>query len=90
MAVNPLHFLKLKDRYHIFREEHPKFIPYLKMLGEKAAEEGTILEVKAITKDGKEYVSNIRLTANDIETLKMFTKKDSNNTAETGDHTSAL
>ena len=54
MAVNPLHFLKLKDRYHIFREEHPKFIPYLKMLGEKAAEEGTILEVKAITKDGKE------------------------------------
>ena len=74
MAFNPMQLVKLKDRIHLFKEDHPKFIPFVKMLRDKAAMEGTILEVKAILPDGKTYTSNIRLTPNDIETLQMFLK----------------
>ena len=74
MAFNPLQLVKLKERYHILKEDHPKFVPFLCMLREKALEEGTIIEIKAKTKDGQEYVSNIRLTPNDVETFNIFTK----------------
>lgn len=75
MAINPLQLLKLKDRFHIFKEEHPKVVPFLKMLREKALEEGNVLEIRVKTKDGQEYTSNIRLTGNDIETITSLVKE---------------
>jgi len=35
-------------------------------------QEGTIIDIKVTTPDGKTLESNIKLTANDIETAKMM------------------
>ena len=72
MAFNPRAMLKAQERLNIFNREHPKFMPFLEALKQNAVCEGTILEIKAETPAGKHFVSNIRLTANDVETIRMM------------------
>ena len=74
MAINPKTLLKLKERFRIFQQDHPKIVPFFQMLNQKALFEGTVFELKATTPEGEEYAANIKLTANDIETIKMLTK----------------
>ncbi|MBO5520166.1 MAG: hypothetical protein J5973_00645 [Eubacterium sp.] len=74
MAINPMALMKMKERLKIFNQEHPKVGPFFQVLHERAMMEGTILELKATTPDGQEYVSNIRLTPNDVETLRTLIK----------------
>ena len=74
MAINPLALMKMKDRLHLFRQKHPKVGPFFSMLREKAVSEGSVVELKVTTPDGEEYVTNIRLTANDVETIHMLKK----------------
>ncbi len=74
MAINPMALMKMKERMRLFNADHPKVGPFFKVLHEKALTEGTVLELKATTPDGQEYVSNIRLNANDIETLGILIK----------------
>ncbi len=73
MAVNPMALLKLKDRFRIFNEEHPKARPFFHTLRTSAVREGSIIEIKVTDPDGKEYVSNIRVTPNDVETIGILT-----------------
>ena len=72
MALNPLLLLKLKDRLSIFREEHPRVHPFFLMLKEEGMVPGSILELKVTLPDGREHVTNIRLTDNDVETIQML------------------
>lgn len=72
MGFNPMALMKMKERLHVFREDHPKVLPFLSSVRANALEEGTVMEVKFTTKDGKEYASNIRINKNDVETLKML------------------
>lgn len=74
MAINPAVLLRFKERMRIFQNDHPKIRPFFHMLKEKALTEGTVFELKVTTPDGQEYVSNIRLTANDIETIRLLSK----------------
>ena len=74
MAINPLSLMKLKDRLHLFRQEHPKVGPFFSMLREHAVAEGSVVELKVTTPEGEEYVTNIRLTANDVETIRLLRK----------------
>ena len=39
MAFNPMNLMKMKGRYQIFRQQHPKFIPFLKSCESSAVEE---------------------------------------------------
>lgn len=72
MALNPMKLMKLKERFGLFKAQHPKVVPFLHTLRTKALEEGNVLEIRARTKDGQEYVSNIKLTPDDVETIRMF------------------
>lgn len=72
MAINPMHLMKLKDRIGVFRNDHPKFISFIKMLGRSNVEEGTILEMKLKTPSGEEHTCNIRLTPEDVKTFRMI------------------
>jgi len=72
MALNPMKLMKLKERFGLFREDHPKVLPFFKKLRSEALQEGSVLEMKVTTPDGKEYSSNIRLNAHDVETIRMF------------------
>lgn len=72
MAINPMALLKLKDRFSIFNREHPRVVPFFRSIRENGLVEGAILELTVKTGDGKEQVTNIRLTPNDVETLKLL------------------
>ncbi|MBR4719116.1 MAG: hypothetical protein IKP31_02610 [Lachnospiraceae bacterium] len=60
-----------KNRLNMFNNDHPKVMPFLEMLKANAVKEGTIVEMRVTTPEGQEYVSNIRLTKTDVETIKL-------------------
>ncbi len=68
--INPMDILKLKGRFDQFNVDHPRMVPFFQMIGQKALKEGTVMEIKFTTPEGRDYVSNIRINANDIETLR--------------------
>ncbi len=70
--MNPMILLQLKQRLDAFRATHPIFQNFLSFIHKNAIEEGSIIEIKVITPDGKEYESNLKLTAEDVETIRMI------------------
>ena len=72
MAINPMDILKYRERLEKFNQDHPRVRSFLSAVAGTALQEGTILEMKATTPDGRELVTNFRLNADDIETLRML------------------
>ena len=72
MNMNPMMFMQLQQRIQTFQQDHPKFVPFLMAIKDNAMQEGTVLGVTVTTPDGRKIESNIKLTANDIETIKMM------------------
>lgn len=72
MALNPLELLKLKERLKLFEQQHSRFPLFLRDVGEHALISGSVLEMKVTDPYGKEYITNIRLTPEDIETIEMM------------------
>ena len=74
MNLNQLAMLqKLKSGIDRFRANHPKFPLFLKAVSQDALREGSVIEISVTTPEGKNYCSNVRLNADDmelIETLK--------------------
>ena len=70
--MNPMLLMQLQQRMSVFQNDHPKVFPFFRAVGNNALEEGTVLAMKVTTPDGKTLESNIKLTANDVETLKMM------------------
>lgn len=73
MAFNPMNLMKMKGRYKTFNAEHPKFVPFFKSL-QKDVQPGAVLEVNFTTVGGEKKTANIRLTADDVETVHMLFK----------------
>ncbi len=71
MAINPLELLKFRERYSLFKKDHPKVGSFVSAVS-RDVRPGTILEMKVRTPEGEEKVTNIRLNENDIETLHML------------------
>ncbi|MBQ6588517.1 MAG: hypothetical protein IJI01_07565 [Butyrivibrio sp.] len=72
MDMNPMLLLQLQKRLSLFQEDHPKVMPFMQAVGNVGVVEGTVFAVKVTTPDGKVLESNIKLTANDIETINMM------------------
>ena len=72
MNMNPMALMQLQQRIQTFQQEHPKFVPFLMAVKDNALEEGAVFAVKVTTPEGKTLESNIKLTANDIETVRMM------------------
>ena len=72
MNMNPMMLMQLQQRLQLFQQDHPKFLPFMNAIKSNALEEGTIFAMKVTTPDGKTLESNIKLTANDIETMKIL------------------
>ena len=68
--MNPFDIVKIKQRFDTFSKDHPKVVPFFRVIGEKGLTEGTVLELKCTTPDGQDYVSNIRVNQNDIELMR--------------------
>ena len=74
MAFNPMQLVRLKDHFKLFKQDHPKLLPFLKSLGSSAAEPGTVITIKAVTPGGKEMKEEFKLTKNDVNTIRTFIK----------------
>lgn len=70
--MNPMDMMQFASRFSLFNQQHPKFGMFIKSVANKGIEEGAVMEVKFTSPDGQEYVSNIRLTADDIQTIEMI------------------
>ena len=70
--MNPMALMQFAQRWSLFQEDHPKFMPFVNAAKGIAMKEGSVLELKATDPDGKTITTNIRVTANDVETFRMF------------------
>lgn len=70
--MNPMFFMQAKQRLELFRQDHPKILPFLNTVKAQALKEGSVIEIKVTDPDGKELVSNLRVTKNDVETVQML------------------
>ena len=68
--INPIKLMKMKNAWSRFAANHPKFPLFLNAIVKRGVEEGTIFEFKVTSPDGQELVTNMRLSADDIELWK--------------------
>lgn len=72
MAMNPIAMMQVAGRVKIFKEQHPKAIAFIQSISGGDLREGTVIELKVTTPEGKESVANIKLTQDDIETFNLL------------------
>ncbi|MCR5292606.1 MAG: hypothetical protein K6E28_06975 [Eubacterium sp.] len=72
MAINPMALMQLTSRFSIFNEQHPKVPMFLKAVSQDAVKVGSIIEIKVTSPDGDEYVTNIKVTPEDMETIRVI------------------
>ena len=72
MSMNPIAMMQVAGRIKIFKEQHPKALAFIQSVSEGDLREGSVIEVKVTTPEGKESVSNIKLTKDDIETFNLL------------------
>ena len=71
MNLNQLAMLqKLKSGIDRFRANHPKFPLFLKAVSQDALREGSVIEIRVTTPEGKNCCSNVRLNADDMELME--------------------
>ena len=67
MDFNPVKFLRLKNSWGQFKQNHPKFSSFWKAVYKNYLDEGTVIEFKVTAPDGKVLASNIKLRESDLE-----------------------
>ena len=71
MNINPMKLLQYKNYWNQFINNHSKLPRFFEAVSKEALEAGTVVEVN-VTTEGKNYVSNIRLTESDVEMIRMM------------------
>jgi len=61
--------MQLKTKFSTFGKQHPRVVSFFQANGHEM-KEGNILEFKIRTAEGKEHMTNMRLTAEDVEILR--------------------
>lgn len=70
MAINPMQLIGLKNDVEKFKNNHPKFMQFIQAMTQSGLQEGTILECKVITPEGREMQANIKITQDDLELIQ--------------------
>lgn len=61
--------MQMKKAWNTFTANHPKFPGFLKA-AQSTLREGTLIEFKITTAEGRTIESNLRLTASDMELME--------------------
>lgn len=64
-----MNVFKLKSLLDRFKENHPKFPPFVQA-ATGAVKEGSVIEIKIITPEKKTILSNIKVNSEDIELFR--------------------
>lgn len=67
--MNPMTLLSLKTSFDKFQDNHPKFIQFAQAIAHIGIQEGSVLECKVTTPDGKELQTNFKITQDDIDLI---------------------
>ena len=59
--------MKIKSAWDTFSRNHPKFMPFMQAVGREAIGDGTIIEIKVTSPEGKEFNTNMKLTQSDLD-----------------------
>ena len=70
--MNPMSLLTLKSSLELFKNNHPRFIQFVNSITQAGIKEGTVLECKIITPEGKEVQTNIKLNKDDIQFIEQI------------------
>ena len=70
MAMNPMALLKAKKSRDTFCGNHPRFPAFLQAVQTAGIKEGTIIEVSITTPEGKNMMTNVRITASDMQAFE--------------------
>ena len=72
MGINPMMLLQLKNAWTRFTANHPKFPLFWKSVWKNGISEGTVIEFKVTTPDGKELCSNLKVSNDDLELMEQM------------------
>lgn len=72
--MNPMDILQMKSALDAFKDQHPKFLQFLKAMGQKGIKEGTVIEVTVTTPEGEKYNANLRVNQSDLELMEKIKK----------------
>ena len=70
MAMNPLALLKVKKSWDPFCGNHPRFPAFLQAVQSAGIKEGTIIEVNITTPEGRNMMTNVKITASDMQAFE--------------------
>ncbi len=70
--MNAMDFLKIRQGLSELSVNHPKLFPFMRAVQAAGLEEGSIVEMKVTTPEGKELETNLRLTASDLELISLL------------------
>ncbi len=72
--MNPMAMMQLGSRLEKFGQQHPRVVAFFKE-NHQELREGAIVEIRITSPEGRSVVTNMRLTADDEETLRMLKEK---------------
>lgn len=72
MSFNPLKLMQLKNAWQSFAMRHPKFPLFWKTVYRQGLVDGTVLEFKVTTPEGKVLTSNMKVSQADLDLLKQI------------------
>lgn len=67
--INPKALLQMKSMLTKFRDRHPK-VPMFFSAAANVIDEGSVLEVTLTTSTGKTLCTNLRVTAEDLQSVR--------------------
>ena len=70
--MNPMSLITLKSSLDLFKNNPPKFIQFVNSITQAGIKEGTVLECKIVTPEGKEVQTNIKLNKDDIQFIEQI------------------
>ena len=65
--------MELKSRIPVMAKQHPRVVAFFKENWNEL-QEGAVLTLNVKSTEGKEMVTNMRLSANDVEVLQLLRK----------------
>ena len=74
MAMNPVKLMQIKAAIAGVERRHPNLRKFFEAVGREELREGTILELKVQTAEGKKLVSNVKLTKEDEKLISELLK----------------
>ena len=74
-SMDPLKMLQMKNAWGKFNKTHPRVQPFFTAVNKEGIRPGTVIEMKVVTPEGKEMVTNIKVQESDIELLQSLMGK---------------